>query len=123
MTHTVVAALIACGAALAAAFLGLTQALGAHPFWSTEVVWIGAPVGLGVAWLFMITPLPRKASVALGLVGAIVAYGVAQYGKSAFAASFAENQFAGKLWYFGWIATAAMFTATAVVGLSRSIRE
>jgi hypothetical protein len=34
----------------------------------------------------------------------IAAYVLALYGKTVFVQSYGDNQMAGKLWYFGWIA-------------------
>jgi hypothetical protein len=33
----------------------------------------------------------------------LVTYGVSRYGKADFVASYAEDRFAGRLWYFGFI--------------------
>ena len=49
----------------------------------------------------------------------LLTYGAATWGKAAFAASYAENGFAGQIWYFGWIAAAAGATATIVSLLLR----
>ncbi|WP_424970950.1 hypothetical protein [Dinoroseobacter sp. S76] len=99
------------GATLAVAALalanqtGLPRTLGAHPFWATQVLWIGAPIGLLLALLATLRGHGR-----LGLLGGIAlsaaAYGTATYGRIAFAASYAEDALAGQLWYFGWIALA-----------------
>jgi hypothetical protein len=43
----------------------------------------------------------------LGLLVLGLAIAAATYGKAQFAASFAEDSFAGRLWYFGWIGIAA----------------
>ena len=98
---------------LALSHLGLTNALGAHHFWSAKVAWIGAPIGMVIA--LILTRLPARFGILLSLAGAIIAGATAHYGKLQFAASYAEDRLAGQLWYFGWIATAA--TATALIAL------
>jgi hypothetical protein len=101
--------LIAALATLAAAYLGLTQTLGAHPFWATQIAWIGIPIGLLAAWVLA----GRSTLLRLTLFAAllIATATAAHFGKLEFAASFAENATAGKLWYFGWIGIAASATA------------
>ena len=108
--------------ALAAALLmgvlivfDLARPLGAHPWWSQQTLLIGTPIGLLLATLtqLRVNPLPLFLTC---LFTTALAFGVAKYGQLQFAASYAEDQFAGKLWYFGWIATAistsALFVAT-----------
>lgn len=100
------------GATLAVAVLalanqtGLPGALGAHPFWATQVLWIGAPIGILLA---LLATLRGKVGFALlgGIALSTAAYGTATYGRIAFAASYAEDAVAGQLWYVGWIALAA----------------
>ncbi len=85
-----------------AAWLDLAKPLGAHPWWSQKIIWIGLPIGLVLAFLahFLLTK-PLRILSFLGLTA--VAVGIAHYGKTTFAASFAENALAGHLWFFGWI--------------------
>lgn len=90
---------------------GLTQALGAHPFWAGKVTLIGAPLGVLLFWAGQAMGA-RWITAACALL-ALVSYAVAFQGKARFAASYAEDRFAGQLWFFGWIATAAF--ATVVV--------
>lgn len=94
-----------------AANAGLTESVGAHPFWAISVAWIGVPIGLvlalatktlGVAWLFR---------VLVFLICVIAAYALAAVGKERFAASYAEDRLAGQMWYFGWIALISSATA------------
>ena len=82
---------------------GLFVRLGAHPFWGVQVALIGAPVGAVVALL----PWVDGRRLLLGLLVLGLAIGAATYGKTQFAASFAEDSLAGRLWYFGWIGIAA----------------
>ncbi|MBO9450857.1 hypothetical protein J7426_11345 [Tropicibacter sp. R16_0] len=98
--------------------LDLPKMLGAHPWWSVKVIWIGLIIGLvGFA---VGAGLKLSGRVASGgfTVLAIASYAVAAVGKTRFAASFAEDAVAGQMWYFGWIATCA-FTAAAVLSLFR----
>lgn len=91
---------------IAAAF-GLTAALGAHPWWAGKIAVMGAPVGavvmLAVVWAMGYS---RVALVVFALTTA-AGYATAHVGKTRFAASYAEDTFAGQLWFFGWIGTAA----------------
>ena len=83
--------------------------LGAHPFWSEKIAFIGAPLGAILGYL-----LGRSARIVALLSCAvllIISFVAAHWGKTEFAASFAENQRAGQIWYFGWIATALFATA------------
>lgn len=97
-------AVVGIAAALAHLF-GLTKLLGAHPFWHLQVLWGGAGIGLILGLLTL--QLQNKVRL-LGFVAlAIGAFIAATLGKQSFAASFAENALAGKIWYFGWFATAA----------------
>ena len=81
---------------------GLFVRLGAHPWWGVQTALIGAPIGASLA---MLPWLDGKrfilGSAVLGLSAA-----AAMYGKSQFAASYAEDAFAGALWYYGWIGIA-----------------
>lgn len=91
--------------ALLAYAIGLTQILGAHPWWADKVILIGLFLGLLLSttlWGLRVSKFVRL----LGLtVLAFVAYATAYTGKAQFAASYAEDALAGQMWYFGWIAT------------------
>lgn len=90
---------------------GLVEKLGAHPFWSIHVAWIGVPLGLiaalaakflGIGWLYRVLAF---------LACAVAAYAIAVTGKDRFASSFAEDVTAGRMWYFGWIAACGFGTS------------
>lgn len=98
---------IAVGAAFAltllAGYSGLTIRLGAHPFWAVSTAWIGGAVGLIVAVGLGTMRVRRRNSLLLAAVVIVVSATAAHFGKQAFAASYAEDTFAGHLWYYGWI--------------------
>ena len=101
---------------IVAAHWGASRALGAHPFWSLKIAWIGVPIGLVIAILV------RRVSWLKRLAGAAICLGiaaaVAHYGRLQFAASFAEDRLAGQFWFFGWIAVAIFLTALIASALT-----
>jgi hypothetical protein len=115
MTHTKHATFSLLGLILLSGLaltFSLPQQLGAHPWWSDKVLWIGVPVGAILAlltWAFSLGRLPRVLGFS---VFTVLSYSAAHIGKSRFAASYAEDMFAGQMWYFGWIATCAFCAAT-----------
>ena len=94
------------------AWLGLSRALGAHPFWDFKTALIGAPVGV-VAGLAA-SSLARWPRIALAIAVLAAATVLAVYGKTRFAASYAEDALAGQLWYFGWVGVAAGLSLTVM---------
>ncbi len=99
------AAVLALAVTVAAAWLGLTGALGAHPFWDVQVALIGAPLGVVAAALGLrVTRRPPGVALVLGGALAVAAVLAAWWGKTAFVASYAEDRLAGLFWYYGWIA-------------------
>jgi hypothetical protein len=92
------------------------RGFGAHPWWSQDVVLYGAPAGIVLA----LAALWLSARAWVWTIGFFVACGVAfasaKWGQAAFSASFAEDAFAGRIWFFGWIAV-ALFGAASVVAL------
>lgn len=108
MRNLILSLAVAVAAVVVAAHLGVTEWLGAHPWWAERVAYYAiAPGVVAVAALaaLRLTTAPRVA-VACGLLA--VAYGVAHVGGARFAASYAEDAAAGRMWFFGWIGTAAM---------------
>lgn len=91
--------------------LDIARPLGAHPWWSQKTLLIGAPIGLILATLAGLKLRPVPLTITLAIATAL-AFATAKHGQNQFAASYAEDQFAGKLWYFGWIATGATLAAT-----------
>lgn len=99
-------------AAILAQATGVTQALGAHPWWASKVIWIGLAIGLcltGVSRAMRFDRFTRLSGFALLTLVAIV---TATTGKTRFAASYAEDALAGQMWFFGWIGICALTAAT-----------
>ena len=99
------AAVIAAVIIAASGALGVNVALGAHPFWAMQVSLIG--IGLG-AVLFGLGYLCRGHWVESPVVAALLlllSFGATSLGKARFVASYAEDFVAGRMWYFGWMAT------------------
>jgi len=115
MTSNILIAAIAAVLVIFAAWAGLFSAMGAHPFWHLKVALIGAPIGGVIALIIRSIAQRRALAVAGAAFLLIAANATAQFGKMRFVASFAEDAFAGQLWFFGWIATATM--ATLVLAL------
>ncbi|NNE88201.1 MAG: hypothetical protein HKN27_09005 [Silicimonas sp.] len=94
-----------------ASHYGIPKSLGAHPFWAITTAWIGAPIGLVLA--FTVRAMKwRWATRLLVFIALLAIAGTAAHqGRLIFAASFAENTLAGQFWYLGWIASAAFAAA------------
>ena len=103
--------------ALLAYALGLTLALGAHPWWADKIILLGLGLGLLLSVLLWSLRLSKAVRLVILTVLSLGAYATAYTGKSRFAASYAEDAVAGQMWYFGWIATCtfvlALLAATA----------
>ncbi len=110
-------ALIAALVMAALIALDIARPLGAHPWWSQKTLLIGAPFGLILATLagLKLRPIPLTVTFAIATA---LAFATAKYGQTQFAVSYAEDQLAGKLWYFGWIATGATAAATLTAMLT-----
>lgn len=97
------------GLALAAAGVlafvhgGASEALGAHPFWSVRIGYIGIGVGLVLSLAAQGLGAGARGRAGMFAILLVAAAATAIYGKAGFAASFAEDRFAGTLWYYGWI--------------------
>jgi hypothetical protein len=120
MYRPILIALLTACAVILAALLGLLTVLGAHPFWSVQVALIGASLGALIA---MFLGWSDRIGIAflVGVVVSVLGLVAALRGKAAFAASYAEDHFAGSLWYFGWIAACIGITlALAAVAIRAS---
>lgn len=102
-------ALVAIVLLLVSNWLKLPEHFGAHPNWSGKVLFIGGALGILMSTTISVFASNVKLLIPLVMfdtiffLGAIAAY----WGKTEFTASYAENAFAGQLWFFGWIAVAA----------------
>jgi hypothetical protein len=102
----VTGAIVAAGLVLMG-FFGVTTALGAHPWWSFKGVYIGAIVGVVI---YVLQSFWRGSFVIKRLIFAIRLLAMTAtvwQGKTRFVASFAEDAFAGKMWFYGWIGIVA----------------
>lgn len=90
----------------------LPKGFGAHPWWSTDVIWIGGVAGVLAGLAIHRTP---RTGVTAFLLISVLGFLTARWGGQAFAASFAEDQFAGTAWYWGWIATFVGLSAALTV--------
>ena len=106
---------------MVAAYWGASRHLGAHPFWSLKIAWIGVPIGLFLALLLRRLGWVKRVVGFAGLL--IVAACAAHFGRLRFAASFAEDQLAGQFWFFGWIGVAIFLTATLAALLTPGARN
>ena len=101
-----------------------TTLAGAHPRWADQLFLSGAALGTIVALIAIQFSFAAR-SVVLSLV-VIAAYLSASYGKTRFAASFAEDTVAGQMWFFGWhilcIAMIANVISMTYAQLSRARR-
>ncbi len=84
------------------ALIGLPETFGAHPFWARQAGILGTLGGLICYALLRFAGI-GPVFLALAATAVLTASGLAaHFGKAAFAASYAEDQLAGRLWYFGW---------------------
>ena len=92
--------------------LGIWRENLSHPFWSLSSVIQGVLAGglLAIVWLrFQAKPLRVSTTQLTILTVLLLAAGtVTLWGKSGFAASFAEDKFAGRMWFLGFKATMFM---------------
>ena len=93
--------------------MDLPKTLGAHPWWSRDVLLYGALPGILLAIASQKIPKkPVLPLVGFGLAAGL-SFGVASFGTARFAASYAEDDLAGQVWFLGWIATVLFAIATA----------
>lgn len=91
---------------------------GAHPSWSAQGVMIGIGIGLvltgiGVA-LVKWRVIGQMKVLAMFVVLTLIAIACTKFGKMGFVNSYAENQLAGKFWYFGYMGQMGTIFATLV---------
>ena len=100
------------------AYLGGTKSLGAHNWWDIKTIIIGAPIGIILAFVIGLFPINKPVKVIGFLILTCLAFWVAKHGQTTFANSYGDDQFAGQLWYFGWIAT-GLFSAATIFTTTR----
>ncbi len=88
-------------------YLGLTVALGAHPYWGMQVVWVGIGIGAVIFGLSRLWRGRRLMKLGLALVFLALSAGVVGIGKARFVVSYGDDFLAGRMWYFGWMAVVA----------------
>lgn len=101
-TSGVVAAIL-----IASGYFGVTEALGAHPWWAFKVAYIGVVAG---AVLYLALKLWKAEFAVKTLVFSVLLLAdviTVWVGKTRFVGSYAEDAFAGKMWFFGWIGVVA----------------
>ncbi len=106
------------GLALASAFVavgmlawaGIPEWLGAHPYWAVRIGWTGGAVGVVLVAVMIAFRVTATTRIGIGLAGLGLAFAVARIGAARFAASYAEDALAGRMWFFGWITVAAALT-------------
>lgn len=113
------------GAAIAMAgvlgFVGFggAQALGAHPFWGMKIAYFAIGAGLVMSVMAALAKQRLTQQLITFTTLLVISIAITTYGKTQFAASYAEDDFAGKLWFFGWIAAlAASFSIVTAITTS-----
>jgi len=90
-------------AVMAASWFGLSQALGAHPWWAQRTGLIGAPIGCLLFLTLRACRIDAKWIALVALVVLIVAAIVANLSKSIFVNAEGFNATAGRNWFVSWI--------------------
>jgi hypothetical protein len=94
-------------ALLTAHWVSLWPMLGAHPFWSASATYLGLGLGALIATVshLILSRHPRWRKLHLGIFVSLTIIGItaSTYGKIDFVASFADDRFAGRVWYYGFI--------------------
>lgn len=96
-----------------AAFAGVPETLGAHPWWGREAVVIGTFLGAVLFVALRKTHLTAARLLGIGLLLVAMSAAAAHFGKQFFVNSFADNALAGRLWYIGWHALPASLLITS----------
>ena len=115
----VLAGLVAAAVLVLAAYSGASQALGAHPFWAVQIVWIGVGLGMVLFGLSRFWRVRQLVKLGVAVICLGLSWGVTSVGKTRFAASYAEDFVAGRMWYLGWIAFAAFAFAVLALPMAR----
>jgi len=96
------------------AYWGVTEMLGAHPWWAFKVGYVGVIIGV-VIYVVLSFWRGSFATKALMISAALLAMSLTVWiGKARFSASYAEDAVAGRMWFFGWIGIVAMLFVLVV---------
>lgn len=121
---TVKGAAIAALVILAFVFFGGSVTLGAHPFWGMKIAYFAIAAGVLMSTLATLAGQRSQLQLVTFATLLVISIAVTLYGKTQFAASYAEDDVAGKLWFFGWIAGLAasfsIITALIAIRLNRN---
>lgn len=79
------------------------NALGAHPLWSERVGFIGTGIGIAKWLVLHVAGVARRRMLLLGAALFLVFVTMIWFGKVRFVASYAQDQLAGRFWFFGWM--------------------
>lgn len=122
----IAAAFLVAAAIAAASWLGLAQALGAHPWWAARSGVIGGGLALTVylpSRALGLPPKPIAFAAGLSLIASLLA---AYFGKTVFVAADDFRPDAGRAWYLGtiaaWINLGLLLCALAATRLTRKDR-
>ncbi|MGB7287251.1 MAG: hypothetical protein WBC71_10000 [Salaquimonas sp.] len=101
-------------------YFGFWTGILTHPFWSSMVNWFGMGIGFVVALILLLISGGRSKTLGIFslvlILFALGAYFTTVHFKEVFAASYAENVLAGKMWYFGFMAfVASLFALLALI--------
>lgn len=107
---------------IAGVLLGATEALGAHPAWAVQTGAVGAAGGAAAFVGLRLAGLRPGAVMLLGGLALVASALAVHFGKTAFAASYAENALAGRVWYLGWFAVAGAVCLALSGALARVTR-
>lgn len=112
---------LAIAAMAAFAIMDGPKTLGAHPWWADQVVVSGVIGGCILSLVLRFIGVAMNRRLVLGLFLSAIAFGIARYGGYGFAVSYAEDQLAGKLWYFGWHGTMIAVFVMLAAGIGKLI--
>ncbi|WP_282094672.1 hypothetical protein [Epibacterium ulvae] len=101
--------------AMGAQYFDLAIRFGAHPWWATQVLWLGVLLGIcaGALGRYLSSSPMKPFTICLVVIG--IAVLSTAFGKQGFATSFGDNKVAGQFWYFGWIMTCTSITAALIL--------
>jgi len=99
------------------AHLGVTTALGAHPWWSLKIAYIGVGIGAGIYFLMSFWHQSTRTKLLVSVIFLTNSTIFVWLGKARFVASYGDDIFAGKMWFYGWMAVVAWIFVLIVVAV------